>query len=66
MKRKFNTLFGRYIYNKRIASVEPVFANIKNKALRRSTLRGRTKVDAQSKLFALVHNIVKIAHAWPA
>ncbi len=66
MKRKFDTLFGRYIYNKRIAIVEPVFGNLKNKGLRRFTLRGKTKVDTQWKLFALVHNIEKIAHAMPA
>lgn len=29
MKRKFDTLFGRFIYNKRIAIVEPVFANLR-------------------------------------
>ena len=66
MKRKFDTLFGHYIYNKRIAIVEPVFANLKNKGLRRFTLRGKTKVDTQWKLFTLVHNIEKIAHAMPA
>ena len=31
MRRKFDTLFGRFIYNKRIAIVEPVFGNLKNK-----------------------------------
>jgi transposase len=66
MKRKFDTVFGRYIYNKRIAIVEPVFANLQNKGMRRFTLRGKAKVDTQWKLFALVHNIEKIAHAMPA
>ncbi len=28
MRRKFDTLFGRFIYNKRIAIVEPVFGNL--------------------------------------
>ena len=65
MKRKFDTLFGRYIYSKYIAIVESVFANLKNKGLRRFTLRGKTKVSTQWKLFALVHNIEKIAHAMP-
>ena len=32
-----------------------------NKGLRRFTLRSRTKVDAQWKLFCLVHNIEKRA-----
>lgn len=62
MKRKFDTVLGRYTYNLRIAIVEPVFANIQNKGMRRFTLRGKNKVDAQWKLFTLVHNIEKIAH----
>jgi transposase len=62
MKRKFDTVMGRYTYNQRIAIVEPVFANLQNKGMRRFTLRGKDKVDAQWKLFALVHNIEKIAH----
>jgi transposase len=62
MKRKFDTPMGRFTYNQRIAIVEPVFANLQNKGLRRFTLRGKRKVDAQWKLFTLVHNIEKIAH----
>lgn len=62
MKRKFDTVMGRFTYNQRIAIVEPVFANLQNKGLRRFTLRGQRKVDAQWKLFTLVHNIEKIAH----
>lgn len=46
----------------RLAAVEPVFANVHyNKGLDRFTLRGRGKVDAQWKLFCLVHNIEKLA-----
>jgi transposase len=62
MKRKFDTVMGRFIYNKRIAIIEPVFANLQNKGMRRFTLRGKKKVNAQWKLFTLVHNIEKIAH----
>jgi hypothetical protein len=61
MKRKFDTLFGRFIYNKRIAIVEPVFGNLKNKGMDRFTLRGKNKVNTQWQLFSLVHNIEKIA-----
>lgn len=61
MRRKFDTLFGRFIYNKRIAIVEPVFGNLKNKGLYRFTLRGKNKVNTQWQLFSLVHNIEKIA-----
>ena len=62
MQRKFDTLFGRFIYNKRIAIVEPVFGNLKNKGMDRFTLRGKQKVNTQWQLFSLVHNIEKIAH----
>ena len=61
MRRKFDTLFGRFIYNKRIAIVEPVFGNLKNKGMDRFTLRGKKKVNTQWQLFSLVHNIEKIA-----
>ena len=45
------------------ATVEPIFANIRyNKGLDRFTLRGRTKVDGQWKLFCLVHNIETLAN----
>jgi hypothetical protein len=43
-------------------TVEPVFANLQNKGMRRFTLRGRRKVNAQWQLFTIVHNIEKIAH----
>jgi len=62
MRRKFDTLFGRFIYNKRIAIVEPVFGNLKNKGMDRFTLRGKQKVNTQWQLFSLVHNIEKMAH----
>jgi hypothetical protein len=63
MRRKFDTLFGRFIYNKRIAIVEPVFGNLKNKGMDRFTLRGKKKVNTQWQLFSLVHNIEKMSHA---
>jgi len=63
MKRAIDSPQGRALYGRRFATVEPVFANIRhNKGLNRFTLRGRTKVDAQWKLFCLVHNIEKLAH----
>jgi transposase len=63
MKRKFDTLYGRFVYNKRIAIVEPVFGNLRNKGMDRFTLRGKKKVNTQWQLFSLVHNIEKMAHA---
>ncbi len=61
MKRKIDSALGRWIYSRRIATVEPVFANLQNKGMRRFTLRGRAKESTQWKLFTLVHNIEKIA-----
>ena len=64
MKARIDSASGREQYGRRFATVEPVFANLRhNKRLDRFTLRGRTKVDGQWKLFCLVHNIEKLAHA---
>jgi hypothetical protein len=61
MKRKVDSPQGRRRYGRRFAVVEPVFANLRhNKRLNRFTLRGRRKVDAQWKLYCLVHNIEKL------
>jgi len=63
MKRKIDSPEGRARYGQRFATVEPVFGNLRyNKGLDRFTLRGRKKVDAQWKLYCLVHNIEKLAH----
>jgi hypothetical protein len=63
MRKKFDTPLGREIYSRRMGTVEPVFANIQNKGMRRFTLRGQKKVSAQWKLFTMVHNIEKVAGA---
>ena len=61
MKAKIDTPQGKRIYARRLAIVEPVFANIcVQKRLDRFTLRTKPKVDVQWRLFALVHNIGKI------
>ena len=63
MKSRIDSAEGRAKYGRRFATVEPVFGNIRhNKQLNRFTLRGRKKVDAQWKLYCLVHNIEKLAH----
>jgi transposase len=63
MKNRIDSPEGRVRYGRRFATVEPVFGNLRyNKGLDRFTLRGRTKVDVQWKLFCLVHNIEKLAH----
>jgi hypothetical protein len=61
MKRGIDSEAGRYYYGRRLGIVEPVFDNIQHtKTLNRFTLRGKRKVDAQWKLFCLVHNIEKL------
>lgn len=61
MKARIDTPEGRKIYARRLAIVEPVFANLRvQKRLDHFTLRSKAKVDIQWKLFALVHNIGKI------
>lgn len=63
MKQRIDTPDGRARYGRRLAIVEPVFANLRhNKRLDRFTLRGRVKVNAQWQLYCLVHNIEKLAH----
>ena len=64
MKARIDAPEGRALYGLRFATAEPVFAKVRhNKRLDRFTLRGRTKVDAQWKLYCLVHNIEKLANA---
>jgi transposase len=62
MRARIDSKEGKEAYSRRIATVEPVFGNIRhNKRMNRFTLRGKRKVDGQWKLFALVHNIEKWA-----
>jgi transposase len=66
MKDKIDSPMGRHIYSQRLGTVEPVFGNIEaNKGLRRFTLRGKKKVNAQWLMFCMVHNIEKIATQGP-
>ena len=67
MKRKIDSLTGKRIYQRRLATVEPVFANIRAaKGLDRFTLRGKTKVNSQWLLYCLVHNLGKDQRYGPA
>ena len=64
MKMRIDSALGRDQYGRRFATVEPVFANLRhNMRLDRFTLRGRTKVDGQWKLFCYVHNMEKLVNA---
>jgi hypothetical protein len=68
MRRAIDSPHGRRLYSQRIGTVEPVFANLRhNKGLRRLTMRGRAKVNAQWHLYCMVHNIEKLANSgWRA
>ena len=62
MKRAIDSARGRTIYSQRIATAEPVFANIRHtKRLDRFTLRGKEKVGTQWRLYCLVQDIEKLA-----
>ena len=63
MKAKIDSPSGRYRYSRRLGTVEPPFGNLRyHKRLDRFTLRGREKVEGQWRLYALVHNIEKLAY----
>jgi Transposase DDE domain len=60
MRNAIDSPRGRALYSRRIATVEPVFANIRHhKGMRRFTLRGKIKVSTQWQLYCLVHNITR-------
>ena len=60
MRRKIDQPQARKIYSRRLAIVEPVFANLRNcKRLDRFTYRGQVKVNIQWLLYCLVQNIEK-------
>lgn len=65
-KAKANTLLtsdvGLYHRSKRPVDVEPVFGNIKhNMGFKRFYLRGKRKVEVETGLLALAHNLKKVA-----
>jgi hypothetical protein len=62
MRQRIDSDQGKHMITRRFATVEPVFGNLRyNKRLSRFTLRGKAKVDGQFKLYAMMHNIEKIA-----
>jgi len=63
MKHRVDSDKGKQIYSHRMSVVEPVFGNIgTNKRLNRFSLRSKNKVQAQWKLYCMVHNIEKLAN----
>jgi transposase len=67
MRERIDSERGRHLYGRRLAIVEPVFANIRStRKLNRLSLRGRKKVNAQWQLYCLVHNIGKLQRYGPS
>lgn len=66
MKRKIDSVRGRLIYNKRLGTAEPVFANIRSTlGVDRFTLRGKRKVHTQWLRSCMVHNLTKVHRYGP-
>ena len=62
MRQRIDSDQGKLMITRRFATVEPVFGNLRyNKRLSRFTLRSKSKVDGQFKLYAMMHNIEKLA-----
>lgn len=63
MKAKLDSPCGREMSTRGLATVEPVFGNLRYpKSLHHFTLRGQAKVNGQWKLYCLTHTIEKWAH----
>ena len=61
MRRAIDSERGKALYGRRMATVEPVFANLRyNKRLDRFTLHTQRKVNTLWHLYCLVHNIEKL------
>jgi transposase len=66
MRRKIDSIAGRLIYGRRMATVEPVFANVRTSlGLDRFSLRGKRKVNIQWMLYCTVHNLLKVHRYGP-
>lgn len=61
MRGKIDSIKGRLIYNRRLGTAEPPFANITSAlGLDRFTLRGKRKVNTQWLLYCITHNLLKV------
>lgn len=61
MRVRIDSDKGKQIYSHRMSVIEPVFGNIGfNKKLNRFSLRTKTKVQSQWRIYCLVHNIEKL------
>jgi transposase len=66
MRRKIDSIAGRLIYQQRLATAEPVFANIRSTlGFDRFSLRGKRKVNVQWLLYCTLHNLLKVHRYGP-
>ena len=66
MREKIDSIAGKFEYSRRMATVEPVFADIRsNLGLDRFSLRGKKKVGVQWRFFCIVHNLLKVHRYGP-
>jgi hypothetical protein len=66
MREKIDSVAGKLIYGRRMATIEPVFGNIRSSlGLDRFDLRGKKKVSIQWRLFCIVHNLLKMHRYGP-
>jgi transposase len=66
MQRKIDSVLGKLTYRQRLATAEPPFAHLRHaKGLHRFTLRGKTTVNTQWRLYCLMHNLFKVHQFGP-
>ncbi len=67
MAARLATPAGKHLYKRRSPMIEPVFAQMLNRAGRQIWYRGLDAADAEIQLLATAHNLRKYhAHAWHA
>lgn len=66
MREKIDSVAGKLLYGRRMATVEPVFADIRSSlGLDRFSLRGKKKASIQWRLYCIVHNLLKVHRYGP-
>jgi transposase len=66
MREKIDSAAGKLLYGRRMATVEPVFADIRSSlGLDRFNLRSKRKVNIQWRLYCIVHNLLKVHRYGP-
>ncbi len=61
MKEKIDSPKERAVYSQRLGTAEPVFGNITEMiGIKRFSVTGKKKANAQWHLMAMIHNLLKI------